>query len=191
MPRHKTLSDETVLEAALRLLHAGGPEALTFAGLAQTCGLAAATLVQRFGSKARLKQAALLHAWDRLDQKTAQLAAQAPRTPEGAIDLLVALSGEYGGIESYAEGLLILREDLRDPLLRARGARWRDVLVGALDVCLAEQNEERTGLGLLMATQWQGSLAWWGFEPKCNITDQVERDLKHLMAAMRHDRAGA
>ena len=191
MPRHKTLSDEAVLEAALKLLHSKGPEALTFAGLAQACGLAAATLVQRFGSKVHLKQAALLYAWDRLDEKTTQLAARASRTPEGAIDLLVALSGDYGGIESYAEGLLILREDLRDPLLRARGARWRAVLVGVLDACLAKQSDGQAGLGQLMASQWQGSLAWWGFEPKCSIADQVGCDLRHFMAALQHRRMGA
>lgn len=190
MPRPKTLPDQTVLEAALQLLHNKGPEALTFAGLAQACGLAAATLVQRFGSKAQLKQAALLHAWDRLDEKTSQLAADISRTPEGAIDLLVALSVDYGAIESYAEGLLILREDLRDPLLRARGARWRDVLVGVLDTCLAEQGGRHHGLGQLMASQWQGSLAWWGFDPNCPVTDHVGRELRQFVAAVMPERAG-
>lgn len=190
MPRHKTLPDETVLGVALQLLHTGGPEALTFAGLARASGLAAATLVQRFGSKAQLKQAALLHAWDRLDEKTSQLAADIARTPEGAVDLLVALSGDYGAIESYAEGLLILREDLRDPLLRARGARWRGALVDVLDTCLAEQGGQRQGLGQLMASQWQGSLVWWGFEPNCPVADHVGRELRQFVAAIMPKRAG-
>lgn len=190
MPRTKTLPDEVVLEAALQLLHGGGPEALTFASLAQACGLSAATLVQRFGGKARLKQAALLHAWDRLDEKTARLAAGIARTPEGAIALLVALSGDYGGIESYAEGLLILREDLRDPQLRARGARWRDALVGVLDDCLADAGGGRAGLGLLMAAQWQGALTWWGFDPNCAVTEHVGRDLRRFVAAVTSDRTG-
>ena len=61
----KNLPDQNVLEAALAIIHERGPEALTFASLAQACGLSAATLVQRFKSKAALKQSALLHAWDR------------------------------------------------------------------------------------------------------------------------------
>src|SRR5262245_16047496 len=117
MPRPKTLPDAEVLDAAHRLMHEHGPEALTFAGLAEACGLSAATLVQRFGSKAGLKQAVLLHAWDGLDAKTARLAASVPKTPAGAVELLVGLSKDYGGIEAYAEGLLVLREDLRDPAL--------------------------------------------------------------------------
>ncbi|TIU05356.1 MAG: TetR/AcrR family transcriptional regulator, partial [Mesorhizobium sp.] len=130
MPRPKTQSDEDVLEAANRLIHAHGPEALTFERLS-------VALVQRFKSKATLKQRALLQAWDRLDDKTARLSKTIPRTPGGAIGLLVALSQDYGGIESYAEGLLVLREDLRDPLLRARGASWKASLCAVLDACFA------------------------------------------------------
>src|SRR3954468_2319061 len=137
MPRPKTLSDQDVLAAAYRLMHERGPEALTFDGVARACGLSAATLVQRFKSKAGLKQGTLLYAWDRLDEKTATLAATVPQTADGAVKLLTALSGDYGGIEAYAEGLLVLREDLRDPVLRARGVAWKQKLSGALDDCFA------------------------------------------------------
>ena len=117
MPRPKTRSDEDVLDAALALLRDGR---LTFATLAEASGLSGATLVQRFGSKDGLRQRALLRAWDHLDARTAELAAQ----PIDAIELLVGLSGQYDEIEQYAENLMILREDLRDPVLRARGAAW-------------------------------------------------------------------
>lgn len=182
MPRPKTLPDEDVLAAALALMHAQGPEALTFASLASACGLSAATLVQRFESKARLKQLTLLHAWDRLDEKTAKLAAGVPKTPDGAIELLVALSRDYGGIESYAEGLLVLREDLRDPALRARGAAWKASLSGALDACFAEVPHAASGIGLLMASQWQGSLLWWGFEPRGRVEKYVEASLRTFVS---------
>lgn len=184
MPRPKTQSDEDVLAAANRLIHAEGPEALTFARLALACGLAPATLVQRFKSKAGLTQATLLHAWDGLDAKTARLAAEVPRTPKGAIRLLTALSGDYGEIETYAEGLLILREDLRDPVLRARGTAWRRALSQALDRCFADVPSVPAGIGLLMATHWQGSLLWWGFDPKEDVARFVEKSLKRFVAAI-------
>lgn len=184
MPRPKTLSDREVLEAALRLLHGTGPEALTFAGVSAACGLSSATLVQRFKSKAKLKQATLLHAWDGLDRKTAELSAAAPKTPLGAIGLLVALSEDYGGIESYAEGLLVLREDLRDPVLRARGAAWKVALSRALDACFADVAHAPRGIGLLMASQWQGSLLWWGFDPKGRVEDYVEEGLRDFVSVI-------
>src|SRR5690242_1347041 len=118
------MSDEEVLQAALDIIHSRGPDALTFASLSQSCGLSPATLVQRFRSKELLKQGALLLAWDQLDARTRAIAQDTPKTPQGAIALLVGLSRSYGGIEAYAEGLLVLREDFRDPALRARGAKW-------------------------------------------------------------------
>lgn len=183
MARRKTLSDEAVLDAALGLIHQRGPEALTFESLSRACGLAGATLVQRFGSKAALKQAALLRAWDGLDVQTASLVAAVPRTPAGAIALLVGLS-DYGEIEAYAEGLLVLREDLRDPLLRARGAAWQAALVAALDACFADTPHAPQDIGQLMAAQWQGSLLWWSFDPEGPIADHVRRELVRLVAAL-------
>jgi AcrR family transcriptional regulator len=184
MSRPKTQPDADVLAAALSILHRHGPEALTFAALAAASGLSAATLVQRFGSKAELKQRALLLAWDGLDRKTADLAAAVPRSPPGAVKLLVGLSRDYGGIESYAEGLLLLREDLRDPALRARGAAWKSTLSRILDECLEGLPGAGPGIGLLMAAQWQGALLWWSFDPKQRVEAFVEQSLKRFVATL-------
>jgi AcrR family transcriptional regulator len=184
MARTKRLSDEMVLDAALDLIHRRGPDALTFASLSEASGLSPATLVQRFHDKPKLMQAALLRAWDGLDDRTAQLANGLPKTPDGAVKLLVGLSGSYGGIEDYAEGLLVLREDFRDPVLRARGGRWKAALSDALDACFAEVPSAPKGIGLLMASQWQGSLLWWGFEPRERLDLYVERALSGFVGAL-------
>ena len=184
MPLPKTRSDEEVLKAAHRLMHERGPEALTFASVAEACGLSSATLVQRFGTKAGLKRSTLLHAWDTLDEKTSRLAVETAKTPAGAIELLVALSRDYGGIEAYAEGLLVLREDLRDPALRARGAAWKARLSGVLDDCFAKVRRAPRGIGLLMASQWQGSLLWWSFDPRGKVEEHVEASLRQFVSAI-------
>jgi AcrR family transcriptional regulator len=173
-----------VLDAANKLMHERGPEALTFENLARVSDLSAATLVQRFGSKAGLKQRTLLRAWDLLDGRTAQIVNSMPRTPAGGVELLVALSRDYGGIESYAEGLLVLREDLRDPVLRARGAAWKAVLSAALDACFAHVRNAPPGIGLLIAAQWQGTLLWWSFDPQGPVEDFVETSLNRFVAAV-------
>ncbi len=188
MPRPKSQTDLQVLQAAHRLIHAEGPEALSFARLAHYCGLAPATLVQRFKSKSGLMQATLLHAWDKLDARTAELAAAMPKTPQGAVRLLVGLSGSYGGIEAYADGLLILREDLRNPVLRLRGTAWRRALTKALDQCFAGIANAPKDVGLLMVSQWQGSLLWWGFDPKDDVERFVEAELKRFVAAVTRAR---
>jgi AcrR family transcriptional regulator len=184
MPRPKTLPDKDVLEAAYKLMHRRGPEALTFSTLAQACGLSASTLVQRFKSKADLVRSTLSYAWDGLDEKTATFAARVPKTPEGAIQLLTMLSRDYGGIEAYADALLILREDLRDPALRARGAKWKAALTRALEDCFAAIPRAPKNIGTLMAAQWQGSLLWWSFDPRGRVEDYVEQSLKNFVSAI-------
>ena len=185
MTRPKTQSDEQVLEAAYRLMHADGPEALTFERLARASGLSGSTLVQRFKNKTLLKQRTLLYAWDGLDRKTEEAAASVPRTPAGAVELLVALSSGYGDIESYAEGLLVLREDLRDPMLRARGAAWKAALSGMLADCFAGVRGVPDDIGLLMAAHWQGSLLWWSFDPDdMELPAYVEHSLTRFVSAI-------
>lgn len=185
MTRPKTQSDEQVLETAYRLMHAEGPEALTFERLARASGLSGSTLVQRFKSKAQLKQRTLLYAWDGLDSRTEELARSTPSTPAGAIELLVALSNGYGDIASYAEGLLVLREDLCDPVLRARGAAWKATLSRMLANRFAGVEGMPDDIGLLMASHWQGSLLWWSFDPDgMELTGYVEQSLKRFVSAI-------
>ncbi|MDA0184848.1 hypothetical protein OJ997_31385 [Solirubrobacter phytolaccae] len=175
MPRPKTRTDEEVLDAALLSLRYGQ---LTFAGVAHASGLSAATLVQRFGNKNRLRQRALLRAWDLLDARTAELAASAPLTPAGAIDLLVGLSGQYDEIDRYADNLMLLREDLRDPVLRARGAAWERELIAALEArCGA-------GTGALLAAHWQGAVTWWAFRPESGLEAELRASLGRLVALL-------
>ena len=184
MPRTKIVSDDAVLESAYRLIHEDGPEALTFANVGERCGLSPSTLVQRFKSKAELIRSTLSYAWDGLDEKTAAFSAKVPKTPAGAIQLLTLLSKDYGEIEAYADALLILREDLRDPALRARGAKWKAVLTRALEACFAVEPQAPQGIGLLMAAQWQGSVLWWSFDPKGRIEDHVEERLENFVSAV-------
>ena len=165
MARPRTIPDDVLLDAALAVMAERGPTALTFAAVAGATGLATATLVQRFGSKPGLLRAALSRAWDQLDARTAAADAAAPVSVAGAVELLVSLSADYGG-DAYAEGLLLLREDLRDPSLRARGHRWGAALAEALGRRLADASGPRPDLGRLMASQWQGALLWRGFEPR-------------------------
>jgi AcrR family transcriptional regulator len=184
MPRSKVVPDAEVLRIAHRLIHDKGPEALTFESLARACGLSAATLVQRFGSKVRLKRSALLQAWDDLDARTAKLAADLPMTPAGSIALLVSLSRFYGGIDEYAQGLMVLREDLRDPELRARGAAWKLALSEALEARLMTIPDLPRGIGLMMAAQWQGALLWWSFAPVGPVEKHVEAALKSFVTML-------
>jgi AcrR family transcriptional regulator len=178
--RRRTVSDEVLLDAALLIVRESGPDALSFGALARRVSLAGSTLVQRFGSKANLLRSALMLAWDRLDADTARALDRAGDGASGVVDLLVMLSGQYEA-DTFADQLLILREDLRDPVLRARGQAWLAVLTEAIEQRLADVPGGATGLGELVIAQWQGVLTVWGFQRRGAIGSQVRRSLTELL----------
>lgn len=180
MPRTKTIPDDALLSAGLDIVHRDGPAALTFSTLAAVVDLSSSTIVQRFGSKAELLRATLLYAWDQLDVRTAIAAATASPDAPGVVDLLVALSGEYEA-NDYADQLMVLREDLRDPVLRSRGEAWIATLARCIEERLADAPGGPAGLGELVVAHWQGTLTVWGFTRPGPLPAYVRRCLDDLL----------
>lgn len=181
MTRPKSQSDEQVLDVALAMLQESGVRGLTFSALAARCGLAAPTLVQRFANKSTLTRRALLHAWDQLEARTRDLAERTPRTATGAIELLLALSQDFDkDADAYADGLLLLREDMRDPVLRARGVAWERQLVAALD----ERLPGTAGAGYALAAFWQGAVVWGGYRRDRPLTEYLDEKLRCFVAVL-------
>ena len=180
MPRKRSVSDESILDDALRLAETRGPAALTFSALSAEVGLAPATLVQRFGTKAGLLRAALLRAWDHLDAATAAADAAAPEGPDGVVELVTALSRQYDPSED-ADQILLLREDLRDPVLRARGRTWIAALAAAVERRLPGAEP---GVGRLVVAQWQGSLTVWQFHREGELDVALGEAVAALLDAL-------
>lgn len=163
MARHKTIPDIDALDALYRALNDTGPAGFTFAKAAKASGLSPATLVQRYGDREAMLQATLLRAWDRLDATTEAADAEEPQTAEGAICLLLRLMPPESAERDATDGLLLLREDIRNPVLRARGASWGRRLSEALGRRLSPDRERGLQLGWQIAAVWQGALIWWAF----------------------------
>jgi AcrR family transcriptional regulator len=160
-----------------------GSEALTFAALAERSGLSGSTLVQRFGTKQKLIHAALVHAWDALDERTRRIASEEPKTPDGAMAILSRLSRDYGDIESYADKLHVLREDLRHPEFRARGNAWVKALASMVEECFPNTPGASSDIGILMIAQWQGALLLWGFSPDERLSAFIREHLERFLRA--------
>lgn len=174
------MSDEVILDEALRLAETRGPAALTFQSLSAEVGLAPATLVQRFGTKPALLQAALLRAWDHLDAHTAAADAAAGDGPDGVVDMLLRISGTYDPSEE-ADQILLLREDLRDPVLRARGQAWIATLEAAVERRLPAAPP---GVGRLVVALWQGSLTVWQFQRRGALDVALAEAVAALLVAL-------
>ena len=64
MARLKLIPDSAVFACVRQLLAAGGDRAVAFASVARATGLAAPTLVQRFGGRDAMVERALLAGWE-------------------------------------------------------------------------------------------------------------------------------
>ena len=140
--------------------------------------------MQRFGTKPALTQRTLLHAWDKLQARTLELASSVPRTPDGAVELLVGLSRHDDDVEAYAEGLLILREDLRDPVLRSRGVAWEAALTAAIGECFNSVADAPSEIGFALVAHWQGALTWWAFGAQRPLDDYLAESLRTLISML-------
>ena len=184
MARPRKISDEDVVEAVAAMVSRDGPAGLTFASASAVTGLSPATLVQRYGNREALLRAALLWMWDQLDLTTAGADAAHSVDPEGAIAMLVRMSAGYGVGDEAGQGLLLLREDFRDPVLRTRGVAWNKVLTEALGRRLSDDPARQQVLGRLMASQWQGAVLWWGFSREGTLRSFLRRELREWLTAM-------
>lgn len=157
---------------------ASGPAHLSFAKASAAVGLAAPTLVQRFGSRDDMVEATLLHAWDRLDEATAAADVDAPSSPAGAVALLLRLTQPDLAEDQFADGILLLREDIRNPVLRARGAVWGESLAESLGRRLCDDPVRARRLGWQMASLWQGALIWQAFRGVDDQNVQLRQTLE-------------
>jgi len=188
MARTRTIPDEVILDAALALMSRDGPATLTLAAVGRRVDLSAATLLQRFPSKEALMRAALERSWDALLDATKAADAAEPETFEGALAVIAALWPSADATPDFAGGLLLLREDLRDPILRARGVAWLDTLALALGRRLTAEPERQPGLGRLMVSQWQGAQIWWAFNRQGAARDAIANELRQWLATLNLSR---
>jgi hypothetical protein len=89
------------------------------------------------------------------------------------------LSAQYDQ-DDFANQLLLLREDLRDPVLRARGQAWFQTLAGAIEERLDGVPGGAAGLGKIILAGWQGTLTLWSFSPTVPLQSAVEASTRAL-----------
>lgn len=154
MPRTRTVPDLDVFAAIRRLLAEGGDKAVAFGSVARATGLAAPTLVQRYGSREGMVRAALVAAWDGLTAATDTAAAEAGPGPKGAQALLKALGQTADGVDPS-----LLAIDFRDGELRTRAEGWRRQVEAALALRLGGGAKGREAAAILFAA-WQGQAIW-------------------------------
>jgi len=175
LPRRKQLSDEAVLDAALSVMFRKGPADFTLADVSKTCGIAPATLVQRFGGKHELIVRAIAQDNEVFARKLQSL----PTTPgaSAVIAIFRLMTPDLDEAETLADQLLWLRLDVRDPTLNALARDRFALLRSAVAMRLTHSRFPPLGLARLIEAQWQGALNQWAVTPEGRLVDYVTNSL--------------
>jgi AcrR family transcriptional regulator len=168
MPRPRTTSNLEILAAVMRVVSRVGPAKLTLADVAAEAGLAAPTLLQRFGSKRGLLLEVARQGAEQLPEQFDR-ARQAQASPlEALLHALAAAADTLRTPEEVSNHLAFLQMDLSDPEFHTfaleHAAAMREeiaallheaIAVGELAGCDAE-NLART-----VQTAYNGALVTW------------------------------
>jgi AcrR family transcriptional regulator len=192
MPRPKTVDDDAVLDAAVRVIGRAGPAGLTLAAVAAEVGLAPATLLQRFGSKRELLLAVARRGVADAGSSL-QAAARRHRSPLRALVAgLVASSASVASPAAMANQLAFLQIDLADPefheLALAHALAVRAEIRAALDAATASGElvaAETTHLAQAVQTTYNGALITWAIYRRGTLETWLRRELEHLLAPHR------
>jgi AcrR family transcriptional regulator len=190
--RPRTVSDADILAATERAISRVGVARLTLADVAAEAGLAAPTLVQRFGSKR-----GLLLAFARQGPAAARahFAAIRRRRPSPLKALLAALSGMAGPVdrpEALANHLTVLHLDLTDPEFHALALEHAHTVRGELQALLdaAVQAGELlacdTGrLATALQVAYNGALVTWAIHRQGRLNTWIRGQAELLLEPYR------
>jgi AcrR family transcriptional regulator len=188
MPRKKLIPDLDVLQCAEQELTRVGPERLTLAAVGKRSGIAAATLVQRFGSKRQMLLEIARRRAERvkctfseasgLDSAFLRLAREF-QSPEGAANQLAFLHLGLGDSEFRS----ITQELLSNMEHGALHLLWRAVKAGTLDDLRGIEVSRAC-----VAAYW-GALAFWSIKGSGELGETVQSQLAAVLRPYREESA--
>jgi AcrR family transcriptional regulator len=114
-PRPRTIADEKIIAAAVKVIGRVGPGNLTLADVGKEAGLSAATLVQRFGSKRGLLLAMATSAAGSMDACFDMVRAAHPSPLAALVAAATDITRYFDTPAEVANHLAFLQMDLSDP----------------------------------------------------------------------------
>ncbi|HEX2052843.1 MAG TPA: TetR/AcrR family transcriptional regulator [Actinomycetota bacterium] len=169
MPRPRSVTDEQILEGALKAIGKHGPARLTLAHVASEVGLSPATLLQRFGSKAALLAAVAGGSTAYAEEAFDEAAARTESPLEALMDALAGFARAITTREELANHLAMLQLDVADPKLRGQAADQAAAVRRRIAGLLAQATRQGElagdtnagGLAETVYTAYNGALITW------------------------------
>jgi AcrR family transcriptional regulator len=194
--RPRTVSNEDLIGATMRVMSKLGPVKMTLAAVAKEAGVTAATLVQRFGSKRGLMLTIAAEAAGSGDACFDMVRAAHPDSP---LDALIAAAASMAQMaatpEELANSLAFLQIDITDPefhshtlaMSKKSVAGYRALLKDAIAAGELEPHDTARMARVVNALA-SGSLINWAIFRAGTADQWIRRDLETLLAPYRRQR---
>jgi AcrR family transcriptional regulator len=192
MGRPRTASDDDIRGAAAAVVTRLGPGRLTLAEVAREAGLAAATIVQRFGSKRGLLLALAGRGASGVAEpfEAARAASASPlRALTGALTSMAAFAETP---EALANHLALFQLDLQDPdfhrLALAHAQRMQEQIRSLLDDAVAAGELgpcDTARLARTVHVTYNGSLITWAVHREGAVEEWLDADLDAVLSPAR------
>jgi len=191
--RPRTVSDDDLIHATMRIMSRLGPVKMTLAAVAAEAGVTAATLVQRFGSKRGLMLKIAAGAAESGDACFDMVRAAHPDSPLAALIAAAAAMAQMAATpEELANSLAFLQIDITDPefhvhtlaLSKRNVAGYRALLkeaVAAGELAPHDTARMARAINALAA----GSLINWAIFREGTADRWVRKDIETLLAQYR------
>jgi AcrR family transcriptional regulator len=191
--RPRTVSDEDLINATIRVMSKLGPVKMTLAAVAKEAGVTAATLVQRFGSKRGLMLTIAAGAAESGDGCFDMVRAAHPDSP---LDALIAAGAAMAQMaatpEELANSLAFLQIDITDPEFHAHTLELSKKNVAGYRALLKEaiaagelKPHDTARMARAINALAAGSLINWAIFREGTADKWVRRDLETLLAPYR------
>ena len=191
--RPRTVSDEDLINATIRVMSRLGPVKMTLAAVAKEAGVTAATLVQRFGSKRGLMLTISAGAAASADACFDIVRAAHPRSPLAALVAAATAMAQMAATpEELANSLAFLQIDITDPefhtntleMSKKNVAGYRALLKDAIAAGELRPHDTARMARAINALA-AGSVINWAIFQEGPADKWVRRDVETLLAPYR------
>lgn len=195
--RPRTVSDEEILDAAVRVVAREGPLRFTLADVGAEVGLTASALLKRFGTKRALLLAVSASSGEAIASNFADARAASAGPTEALARALAAQSEQMGTPREIANGLAFLQLDITEKDFRAHALAFFDAfheeVVKLLDEAVAKKElraDDTAALARAIEVAFNGSVVRWGVRQDGAAVDALAQDVEAVLAPFRTRRRG-
>jgi AcrR family transcriptional regulator len=186
------VSDEEILQAAMRLMGRLGPGGFTLAEVGREIGIAPATLLQRFGSKRKLMLAVVAQGAAGVGGAFEEALGKTKTPLATLVDLVADCAGFLGKPDELANHLAFLQMDLCDPdfhrhmleQTRAMQAGFAEFLAAA-EAAGEIGSGDREGRAKTLHIVYNGALLVWCVERSGDVREFMRRQFEAVLAPWR------